>query len=276
MNMGNHQASRVVVEESIKLAQEINNQAILAEALATFGHCALYGGEPDAALGAAEDAINICEREGYTKLLFWAFDAMIHIHTQTGRKTEAARYHKKAIDMLEKVGVPVDPISTAVGLIEDPFIDNDLDGALKYMDNAIAIVTERNDKYGLTFMQSNFAHALREHGEFEKALTYYRRTIRLWQDWGHRAAIAHQLECFGFIAQALGDNPRTARLFAAAETIRKSVNSLRMPSEQKEFEQATKNLQSQMDENEFNQVWEEGCSITMEQAIEFALEVTNE
>jgi tetratricopeptide (TPR) repeat protein len=276
MNMGDHQASRVVVEESIKLAQEINNQAILAEALATFGHCALYGGEPETALEAAEEAIKICEREGYTKLLFWAFDAMIHIHTQMGRKSEAAQYHKKGTDMLKKAGVPVDPISTAVGLTEDPLLDNDLDGALKYMDNAIAIMTERNDKYGLTFMQSSFAHALREHGEYDKALIYYRRTIRLWQNWGHRAAIAHQLECFGFIAQALEDVPRAARLFGAAEAIRESINSLRTPFEQKEFEEAKSKLQKRMNEAEFIKVWDEGRSITMERAIEFALEEKDE
>jgi len=131
-------------------------------------------------------------------------------------------------------------------------------------------MAERNDKYGLTFMQSSFAHALREHGEFEKALIYYRRTIRLWQDWGHRAAIAHQLECFGFIAQALEDTSRAARLFGAAETIRKSINSLRTPSEQKEFEEAKSSLYSLMEN--FDKAWEQGHTMTMEQAIEFALE----
>ena len=276
MNMGSHQASRIAVEESIKLAEETSDQEILAEALATFGHCALYAGEPDSALEAAEEAINICEREGYTKLLFWAYDAMIHIYTVTDRKSEATRYYKKGIDLLKKAGVPVDPISTAVGLTEDPFRDNDLDGALKYMDNAIEIMTERNDKYGLTYMQSNFAHTLREHREFEKALIYYRRTIRLWQDWGHRAAIAHQLECFGFIAQALEDTSRAARLFGAAETIRNSINSLRTPSEQKEFEEVKSQLQVEMEEIEFNKAWEEGRSSTIEQAIEFALEEENE
>jgi hypothetical protein len=141
------------------------------------------------------------------------------------------------------------------------------------MDDAIAIVTERNDKYGLTFMQSNFAHALREHGEFEKALVYYRRTIRLWQDWGHRAAIAHQLECFGFIAQALDDASRAARLFGAAEAIRISINSLRTPSEQEDFEEARSQLRKKL-KADFEKIWKEGSSLSMEQAIEFALEET--
>jgi predicted ATPase/class 3 adenylate cyclase len=271
MNMGDHQASRVAVEESIELARKLNDQAILAEALATFGHCAVYGGDPDAAIEAAEKSIEICEREGYKELLYWAFDAMVHIHTTTGRKSEAAGYHKMGTDLLKKAGAPIDPISTAVGLTVDPFSDNDLNGALKYMDDAIVIMTERNDKYGLTFMQSNFAHVLREHGEYDQALIYYRRTIRLWQDWGHRAAIAHQLECFGYIAQAFEDNPRAARLFSAAEGIRTPINSLRTPSEQKEFEEAKSKLQKGLNNTDFNKFWEEGQMMTMKQAIEFAL-----
>jgi hypothetical protein len=93
----------------------------------------------------------------------------------------------------------------------------------------------------------------------------------LWQDWGHRAAIAHQLECFGFIAQALGDAPRAARLFGAAEAIRTFINSLRTPSEQKEFEKARSQLREKL-KADFEKIWQEGSLLSLEQAIEFALE----
>ena len=93
----------------------------------------------------------------------------------------------------------------------------------------------------------------------------------MWQDWGHRAAVAHQLECFGFIAQALEDIPRAARLFGAAESIRGSINSLRTPSEQEDFEEARSQLQKKL-KADFEKNWEEGSSLTLEQAIEFALE----
>jgi len=65
---------------------------------------------------------------------------------------------------------------------------------------------------------------------------------------------------------------RAVKLFSAAEALREASNSVRTPEEQKEFKEARASLQSGMDEDEFNQVWEEGRSMTMERAIEFALE----
>jgi hypothetical protein len=62
-------------------------------------------------------------------------------------------------------------------------------------------------------------------------------------------------------------------LFSAAEAIRTSINSLRTPSEKNEFEEAKSQLQSQMGNSEFDQAWDEGEAMTMEQAIEFALEL---
>ena len=128
----------------------------------------------------------------------------------------------------------------------------------------------------LATLQSMFAHALRGHGDLDKAMSYYRRTIRLWQERGHRAAVAHQLECFGLIAMAQEQPARAVILFSAAEALREVSNSVRTPDEQKEFEDAKSSLQSGMNEEGFNKVWEEGRSMTMEQAIEFAIVETDE
>jgi len=80
------------------------------------------------------------------------------------------------------------------------------------------------------------------------------------------------LECFGLIAMAQEQLARAVKLFGAADALREVSNSVRTPDEQMQFENAKSDLQSQRDENEFNKIWEEGCSITMEQAIEFAQE----
>jgi hypothetical protein len=128
----------------------------------------------------------------------------------------------------------------------------------------------------LATMQSMYAHALRQSGDLDKAAFYYLKTIRLWQDRGHRAAIAHQLECFGLIAIAQEHPVRAVKLFSAAEALREVSNSVRTPDEQEEFEEAKSSLQSGMDGREFNKFLEEGRSMTMEQAIEFALKETDE
>ena len=98
----------------------------------------------------------------------------------------------------------------------------------------------------------------------------------MWQERGHRAAVAHQLECFGLIAMVREQPARAVKLFSAAEALREVSNSVRTPVEQKEFEDAKASLQAQIEESEFNRVWNEGRTATLEQAIEYALGETND
>jgi len=119
---------------------------------------------------------------------------------------------------------------------------------------------------------SEVAHGLRQAGELEKALHYYRKSILHWKDFGHRAAVAHQLECFALIALAQEQYERAALLFGHAENLRQISNSVRTPAEQKDFEEAKSQLHSQMGESKFESTWNQGSSLTMEQAIEYALE----
>jgi len=96
-----------------------------------------------------------------------------------------------------------------------------------------------------------------------------------WQELGQRAAVAHELECFAFIAGASGQNERSAKLFGAAEALRELIGSPMTPLERREYDQAVSNLRTQMGEAALAKAWAEGRALTMEQAIEYALEKTD-
>jgi len=223
-------------------------------------------------LKAAEEGIQVCEDEEFLMGLVWANDAMAHIYNLEGNKAEVRKYRGRIAEILQKEGIPVDAVDTEIDHALEAISRQDFDGAVKHMDAAVEIMVDHNDSYRLTFTQSEFAHALRAQGANEYALSYYRRTIQMWQDWGHRGAIAHQLECFAYIAVAREQFVRAARLFSAAETLREEINAVRTPAEQKEFEEAKSRLQAEMDEFEFKKAWEDARLMTMEGAIEFALE----
>ena len=272
MNLGDHQASRAAAEESIQLARESNDLLTLVDALGSLGHCALYAGDPQGAFDAAKEGIEIGERLDAGRELIWALDAMTHIYHLKGEDDEVLKYFARINEILKKAGIPIDPAYKGGFLIEQTVKRGNMDEAENLMESILEIMLERRDNYMLTTMQSMFAHVLRGHGDLDKATFYYRRTIRLWQDRGHRAAVAHQLECFGLIAMAQEQPARAVKLFGAAEALREASNSVRTPDEQKEFEEAKTKLRSGMKEGNFKEIWDEGRSISMEQAIEFALE----
>ncbi|MGH2523025.1 MAG: hypothetical protein ACRDH2_11030 [Anaerolineales bacterium] len=136
----------------------------------------------------------------------------------------------------------------------------------------IAYSRERGERLSIINIQSQLAHGLRQHGDLEEALAIYRETIRGWQEFGHRAAVAHELECIACIAGAQGQNERAARLLGAAEALRELIGSPMTPLERVEYDQAVSTVRASMDEALFAKFWAEGQALPMEDAITYTLE----
>jgi hypothetical protein len=151
------------------------------------------------------------------------------------------------------------------------FYRGNLPEARKHADLMLDLHREMGDLLSVTGHQSEMAHVARQLGNFEEALGLYRETIQEWQEIGHRGAVAHQLECFAFIAKAQEQGERAVKLMGAAEALRAASNSPRTPQEAIEYDKELAGLRAGMDEKAFNLLLEEGQSMNMEQAVDFAL-----
>jgi hypothetical protein len=121
-------------------------------------------------------------------------------------------------------------------------------------------------------MTSEIAHTQRAMGNYTEARKAYQETIKVLQGNGNRPAVAHQLECFAMIAVVEEEPRRAARLFAAAETIRELTGHQRTIEEETEEAQFKSRLRAILPEAEFDSLWAEGKSMSMAQAVEFALD----
>ena len=146
------------------------------------------------------------------------------------------------------------------------------DTARAQFEACIPLFTELRDRHRLAMVNSELAHLERRQGHFAQAKSLYRQTIQRWQELGHRAAIAHELECFAFIAKAEEEDQRAARLLGAAEILRERINIPMMPTERPEYDREVYDLRLNLDEAAFTKACAEGRSLTMEQAIALALE----
>jgi hypothetical protein len=93
---------------------------------------------------------------------------------------------------------------------------------------------------------------------------------------GQTGAVAHQLECFGFIALAQHHNERALQLFAAANALREKAGTPMRPDEQTYFDEQVRVLREKINMMQFDSIWSVGHIMTMEQAIEFALQDNHE
>jgi predicted ATPase/class 3 adenylate cyclase len=125
--------------------------------------------------------------------------------------------------------------------------------------------------FNVLLNKNNLAHLERQFGNHQQALERYRETIVGFYEVGQVGAVAHQLECFGFVAMADDQNERALKLFAAADALREKIASPMTAEEQPYFDEQIKALRQTLDARQFDRVWASGRALTMEQALDFAL-----
>ena len=123
-----------------------------------------------------------------------------------------------------------------------------------------------------TVIYSDLGHIELAAGRLDEAENIYRQTLPAWREFDQRGAIAHQLESFAFLAERQGQYERSARLFGAAEALRSATASLMMWHERRNYDLELAALREQMPPDALEAAWEAGRALTMEQAVDFALQ----
>lgn len=227
----------------------------------------------DPAYAAVEEAVALAREVGDKVTLGLALSDMAGVMSLTERDFNNARtYAEEGIQLLKEAGSHWLTVIILYGYGMFAARSRNYAEAHSHFEASLTLFTELKDRHRLAMIHSEFAHLERLQGHFAQAKSLYRETIQEWQNIGHRAAIAHQLESFAFIAKAQEEDRRAAKLFGAAETLRESANLPMLFTERVEYEREVSDLRANMDGATFAKAWAEGRALTMEQAIEFALE----
>lgn len=142
------------------------------------------------------------------------------------------------------------------------------DLAQRHLEEALKVFKQIGHKGMIAGASSEIAHTQRAMGHYAEAKKTYRETIKVFQDFGNRPSVAHQLECFAMIAIVDEEPQRAATLFGAAAAIREPAGHKRTDEEEAQF---TSRLHAMLPEAEFNAHWTEGHTMTMAQAVQFAI-----
>jgi predicted ATPase/class 3 adenylate cyclase/DNA-binding XRE family transcriptional regulator len=260
-------------EKSAELYRQVGEKRMLARVLSGLGLANRLLGHTEAAYAAAEEAVALAREVGDKVTLGGALSNMAGVISLTEHDLKKMRaYVEEGIRLLKEAGSQWATAMTLYGYGAFASRQGFYDEARLHFKDSLALLTELKDRHRLTMIHSEFAHLERQQGHFAEAEALYRETIQEWQNIGHRAAIAHQLESFAFMAKAQEEDRRAAKLFGAAEILRENTNLPMNVVEQVEYDREVNDLRANMDEASFAKAWAEGRAMTMEQAIEFALE----
>jgi hypothetical protein len=274
IGQGENTAALAAATEGIALARRSGDPHALAYTLGMAALANGYLGRPEAVMEVAEESIAIARRLDLKWELSLIFSALAGLSLYSRADPAQARVY---VDEVSRIALTLqNPWFKAMETMTRArlaLLEHDPATAEACLATAAALFDQVGDSHFSAVATSDRAHVLRHQGRLDESRAIYRHMIVFWQQLGHRAAVAHQLECLAFIAADAQSRPeRAARLLAAADAIRHTADSTRMPDEQLEYDAAVAALRARLGESAWAAAWAEGQAMTIDQAVAYALD----
>ncbi|MGE5464580.1 MAG: tetratricopeptide repeat protein, partial [Syntrophothermus sp.] len=277
LSLGDNANAKKAAEESVALYRQSQDRRGLAFALVVLAYPLEFLGYHEQAEAALQESYSIARQEGDVYGICRSLNRLARVIVKLYRDPDLAQgYVEESLRLAKEAGLRSQEAqaSEILGLIATH--REDYNTARACLEESMRIYDEIGSPFNVLLEKSNLAHLERKLGNYAEALEYYRQTLLAFRDIGQTGAVAHQLECFGFIGLAQGQYENALQLFAAANAIREKNGIPMTPDEQAYFDEQLKSLRGQMDLSRFDFLWSKGLAMKMEQAIELALEMTLE
>jgi len=259
------------LQEAIAISRSTGDKLLLGYSLGMFFIATTFINVPGGP-EAAQEGLSIFTDEINDKWgLGMAYQSMARIASSKGDLSEKQKYFGKLMELAQDAPSSLQTGMFFLGMGMEESIHGNYETAKHIFEDGLNIFRRLRNKNFQMVMTSELGHIARHTGDMKEARGIYQETIKGWQDLGNRSSIAHQLECFAFIAVAEEEPERAIKLFGAAEALREKINSPMTGYERVEYDKEVAQLRSLLNESDFNSLWAEGRALTMEQAIEFAL-----
>ncbi len=262
--------SRSILQEAIAIARELGDQHLLGECLEMYASASNMI-KADDTIPVAKEGLEISRAINYSPGMAMAYANIARWETVHGNFQEGEKYMDLMRATMKDAPISLQSGYSNLGLGIGSRLQGRFDLAQRYFKEGLKIFKRLGHKGMTAVMASEIAHTQRALGDYLEAKKTYQETIKVFQDLGNLPAVAHQLECFAMIAVAEEEPQRATKLFGAAEVIREATGHKRTDEEEAEHVQFMSQLHSMLPEAEFNALWAEGRSMTIEQAIQLAV-----
>jgi hypothetical protein len=147
----------------------------------------------------------------------------------------------------------------------------DLDRAIAYLEETLAIDRELGSPDGIADSLGNLAGLIAPSGDLARAAALDAEALELRRDIGDRISIAYSLESIAATSSRAGTPQIGARLFGAGERLREETGAPLPPSERARYEEGVGLARAALSPEDFARAWAEGRALSLNDAIAEAM-----
>jgi tetratricopeptide (TPR) repeat protein len=273
--LGDYQVGLETSQQAVGLFRQLEDRNSLGFALCYLGNMAAYQNDFEMAEQSLMEAISIGKALVNNLILGYSTGVLSDIVLRPrGDLSGALFYAEESLRYSHEIPFPWAEAQAELGLARIATIQSQWDKARQHSLKALAIFQDLHEQLVLNMVYSQLADIELCAGNLPEAQRIQQQVLLAWQQLDQRAFLAHTLESYAYIARQQDNPQRAACLLAAAEAVREGVGTSEMGIQriEVEYKKTIAWLHSELDETAYDQSWSEGCSMTLDQAVAYALE----
>ena len=233
--LGDFQQANALLEESRRLYEALQDQEQVGWTLHHLGLLSIFQGDYSLAAERSIQSLNIFEQ----------------IHARNGAAS----------------------LKVYIGLIA--YYQGDHSRARALLEESLPILQEIGDAVAVARALHGLALVEQKQGNHDRAGALFKESLLTARQKGDRLEMIKALEGLGSVACAWGLTRQSAGLLSAAEALRSRIRYCLEPGLRSEIDRTLAALRERLDPQTFAKAWDEGSAMTLEQAIQYALEEMN-
>ena len=192
------------------------------------------------------------------------------------RHVEAEERYIQSLAKFQALGDKFRAAHVLNGLGELARIQGEYERAGMFYEQYLEMLRELRSRFTRATLLFNLAWVSLHKGDYRKASALFEESLHLSREYSDWIGVVDCLAGFAAVLGMTHQPEQAARLFGSAECLFEGMGVILDPADQQEFDHYVAVVRNQLDETAFAKAWAEGRAMTLEQAIEFALEETKQ
>jgi tetratricopeptide (TPR) repeat protein len=143
--------------------------------------------------------------------------------------------------------------------------------AREVYEEGIKLLRETNNSNNLAYTIRRFGYLALKEADYERAYVLFRESLIRNQELGHQIGITAAIAGLAELAQAVGEFSRAAQLYGIIEGRLAALSLPLYITDQVEFNRGISALRARLDEKTRAKFWTKGKTMSLDEAIAFAL-----
>ena len=265
--------ARTLYEEALSISQELGLKARGAAALGNLGMVAAEQGDYPAAMACHGQSLAIWRELGDRLGVARDLISLGSVVYAQGDELAAQSLYEESLAIEREIG---DQRGTAVvlhclGLVA--LYRNDCPAARSLLEQALEIRRGLGERNGFASTLNTLGMVAYEERDYPTSRTLLTESLAMRRNLFDRSGIAECLESLASLAFACNRPQAGARLGGYAARLRGEIGSFDMPSERTRYDRRIASARAAFGKDvAFDLAWQEGHAMTLDQAIEYALQ----